>query len=269
MECGVQSASKAMETLNLSKQTESVLLIDHDDELCKLVKKCLEREGLKVEVVHNGREGLDRVLSGHHAIVVLDIMLPGFNGLELLRRVRASSQIPVVIATARGEEVDRIVALEVGADDYLSKPFNPRELVARLRAVLRRAHSRGSGRALPSACIAVADIEMDTSARTVLRARESLQLTIAEFDLLKVLLQNAGRVVTREDLAQLALGRQFSPPDRSIDLHLSHLRRKLGQYPEGSTRIKAIRGLGYMYALPLEKRVHESFVQQIDSRTFP
>ena len=242
-----------METLDLSKHAESVLLIDHDDALCEHVKKCLESEGLKVETVHNGSDGLDRALSGDHAIAILDIMLPGFNGLELLRRVRASSQIPVVIATARGEEVDRIVGLELGADDYLSKPFNPRELVARLRAVLRRVHSRGSGRAFPSACISVADLEMDTSARTVLRAHESLQLTTTEFDLLRVLLQNAGRPVARENMAQLALGRPFSPLDRSIDLHVSHLRRKLGQHPGGSARIKAIRGVGYVYACPVGK----------------
>jgi DNA-binding response OmpR family regulator len=244
-----------METPNVNKQAESVLLIDHDGELCEHVKECLERAGLNVETVHNGSDGLDRALSGDHAIAVLDIMLPGFNGLELLRRVRASSRIPVVIATARGEEVDRIVGLEVGADDYLSKPFNPRELVARLRAVLRRAHSRGSGRGLRSACISVADIEMDTSARTVLRAREPLQLTTTEFDLLKVMLQNAGRTVTREGLARIGLGRQFSELDRSIDLHVSHLRGKLGQYPGGSLRIKAIRGVGYVYTYPVEKRL--------------
>ena len=235
-----------MHTLNLNKQTESVLLIDRDDELCNVVKECLEREGLNVETVHNGEEGLDRALSGDHAIAVLDIMLPGLSGFELLRRVRAKSQIPVIIVTAQGEEVDRIVALEVGADDYLSEPFNPRELVARLRAVLRRAHPRSYDRALSSHRLVVADVEMDTSARSVLRTGEPVDLTTTEFDLLQLLLRNAGRVVAREDLAQSALGRKFSPLDRSIDLHVSHLRRKLGHYPVGSKRIKAIRGVGYL-----------------------
>jgi two-component system response regulator CpxR len=244
-----------MQMLHPSKQAESVLLIDHDDELCELVKECLTKEGLSVETVHNGREALDRALSGDHAIAILDIMLPGFNGLELLRRVRASSQIPVVIVTARGEEVDRIVGLEVGADDYLSKPCNPRELVARLRAVLRRVHSYGSGGASASSRLSIADVELDPNARTVFRAHCPVELTSTEFDLLEALLRNAGKVVTRENLAELVLGRTFTPFDRSIDLHVSHLRQKLGQYPDGSTRIKAIRSVGYVYAYPAEKRV--------------
>jgi two-component system response regulator CpxR len=243
-----------MQTLNLRKQRESVLLVDPDSALCALVKKCLEREGLKVEPVHDGQKGLDRALSGDHTIAILDIILPGLNGFELLRRVRAKSQIPVVIATARTEEVDRIIALEVGADDYITKPFNPRELIARLRAVLRRVHARSFDRPLSSHRIVVADIEMDTSSRSVFRAGAPVALTTAEFNLLQVLLRNAGRAVTREDLAQSALGRQFSPLDRSIDLHVSHLRRKLGRDSGGPLRIKAIRGIGYLCALPVDRQ---------------
>lgn len=252
---GKQLGSKIMPVSTYNPQPETVLLIDHDDELCELLKECLEKEGLNVETVHNGNDGLDRVLSGNHSIAVLDIMLPGFNGFELLRKVRANSQIPVVVATARGEEVDRIVGLEVGADDYLSKPFNPRELVARLRAVLRRVYSRNPAPMPLANRIAVVDIEIDSAARTALRAGQSLALTTTEFELLQILLRNAGKAVTREDLAQSALGRPFSAFDRSIDLHISHLRRKLGHYPEGSTRIKTVRGVGYVYALPVNKRV--------------
>ena len=254
-----------MESLNLSKQTESVLLkqtesvllIDADHELSGVLKEYLEREGLKVETVRNAEEGLERALSGEHAIAVLDIAIPGLNGFDVLRRVRAKSQIPVVVATARSEEVDRIVALEVGADDYLNKPFNPRELIARIRAVLRRVRSNDSEGALSSNRVVVADIAMDTSARSIFRAGEPLALTAAEFDVLQVLLRNAGRVVAREDLARSALGRQFSPLDRSIDLHVSHLRRKLGEHPGGVQRIKAIRGIGYVYALPLDRQHRE------------
>lgn len=241
-----------MQSISALKEVESVLLIDRDKELCEVVKQCLEKEGLNVETVHEAEEGLHRALSADHAIVILDIVLPGLNGFELLRRLRAKSQTPVVVATARSEEVDRIVALEIGADDYLIKPFHPRELIARIRAVLRRARSRDPEGTLWSHRVRVADVEIDTAARRAFRAGEPVTLTSMEFDLLQVLLRNAGRVVAREDLAQSALGRQFSPLDRSIDLHVSHLRRKLGQYPAGLTRIKAIRGIGYLYALPLD-----------------
>ena len=246
-----------MQSIGVLKEIESVLLIDCDRELCEVVKQCLEKEGLNAEIVHEAEEGLRRALSADHAIVILDIVLSGLNGFELLRGLRAKSQIPVVVTTTRSEEVDRIVALEIGADDYLIKPFNPRELIARIRAVLRRVRSCDAEGTLSSHRVIVADVEMDTAARRTFRAGEPVILTAMEFDLLQVLLRNAGRVVAREDLAQSALGRQFSPLDRSIDLHVSHLRRKLGQYPAGSARIKAIRGIGYLYALPLDGQNRE------------
>jgi DNA-binding response OmpR family regulator len=264
----MQFVCRDMRIGNRIGRSESVLLIDRDNQARELIQQWLEREGLSLEVVHNPLKGLDRALSGDHAIVILDIMLPGFNGFELLRRVRATSQIPVVITTARAEEVDRIVALEVGADDYISKPFNPRELVARLRAVLRRVQFGISGGAQPSHRISAADIEMDTSARAVFRAGEPVDLTTTEFEFLQLLLRNAGRVVRREELAQAALGRPFSPLDRSIDLHVSHVRRKLGHHPGGAQRIKAIRGVGYLYALPMERRYNNPEALANDSRAF-
>jgi two-component system, OmpR family, response regulator CpxR len=264
----MQFVSRDTRVGNRGGRPESVLLIDRDDQARELLRQWLEREGLSLKVTHNAVEGLDRALSSDHAIVILDIMLPGFNGFELLRRMRATSQIPVVITTARAEEVDRIVALEVGADDYISKPFNPRELVARLRAVLRRVQFGISRGASPSHRFSAEDIEVDTSARTVFRAGESVDLTTTEFDFLQLLLRNAGRVVRREELAQAVLGRPFSPLDRSIDLHVSHLRRKLGHHLGGSQRIKAIRGVGYLYALQMQGRYHEPKALANNPRAF-
>ena len=229
---------------------EHVLLIDDDIDLCKLLEQYLEREGLSVEMVHNGRDAVDRLLSKDHDIAILDIMLPGLSGLEILRKVRTQSQIPVIMVTARGEETERIVGLEVGADDYLPKPFNPRERVARLRAVLRRARLPDPAASLPLRNLVVGGIELNPRARSVWKEGCPLALTTAEFDLLQVLMRNAGTVVNREELARVALGRPFAPFERSIDLHISHLRRKLGPLPDRSERIKAVRGIGYLYAVP-------------------
>jgi two-component system response regulator CpxR len=182
--------------------------------------------------------------------MVLDLMLPGLKGLEVLQRIRAKNDIPVLILTAQGEEIDRIVGLEVGADDYLPKPFNPRELTARLNAILRRTSGLLSRETNTFQVVKHGDMSIDPAARTVRCADSILDLTTTEFDLLRVLLRSAGQVVTREQLAQDALGRSFSPMDRSIDLHISHLRRKVGLFPDGSERIKAIRGIGYMCAYP-------------------
>ncbi len=227
---------------------ERVLIVDDDAELCELVGEYLTPEGYQMEAVHDGTRGLERALSGEHAIVVLDIMLPGMSGLEVLRRLRERSRMPVIILTARGDDVDRIVGLEIGADDYLAKPFNPRELLARIRAILRRAHG-----AAPSGGperIAVGDVELDPAARVVRRGGEPVELTSVEFSVLELLLRSAGQVVTREQVAHDVLDRQFFPYDRSIDMHVSKLRRKLGEAPGGGERIKTIRGVGYVYARP-------------------
>jgi len=222
-----------------------VLIIDDDRELCELLVEYLGGEGFEVDAAHDGKAGAARALAGEHDLVVLDVMLPGLNGLEALRQIREASSVPVVMLTARGEEVDRIIGLEIGADDYLPKPFNPRELAARMRAVLRRAGG-GQGEVADTA-IAVADVRLDPGARAVTRSGDPIDLTGIEFELLVVLLRAAGRVVTRDELSRTALGRRANSFDRSLDVHLSNLRRKLGPLPGGGDRIKTVRGVGYQY----------------------
>jgi len=222
-----------------------VLVVDDDMELCELLVEYLDGEGFTVESVYDGVEGAERAAAGGYDLVVLDVMLPGMNGLDVLRRIRESSLVPVVMLTARGEEVDRIVGLEIGADDYLPKPFNPRELAARMRAVLRRTaavHREG-----PDEVVEVADLRLESASRSVRRAGEPIELTGIEFELLAVLVRSAGRVVTRDELSRSALGRRSSAYDRSLDVHLSNLRRKLGPLTGGGDRIKTVRGVGYQY----------------------
>jgi len=227
---------------------ENILIIDDDRDLCDLLGDYLTPEGFTVEAVHNGLEGVERALSGKYSLVVLDVMLPGLNGFEVLRRIRALSGISVLMLTARGEDVDRIVGLEIGADDYLPKPFNPRELVARIRAVLRRAESRPQTQSEPARLV-VGDIELIPGSRTLLRSGEKVELTTVEFAILETLLRQAGQVVSRDDLVKQALGRNLNVYDRSIDVHVSSLRKKLGQSVDGSERIKTIRSIGYQYAI--------------------
>ena len=229
---------------------DNLLIVDDDVELCELVAEYLEPEGFEVEAVHNGEQGLQRALNSKYVLVVLDVMLPGMNGLDVLRQLRKSSRVPVLILTARGDEVDRIVGLEIGADDYLPKPFNPRELLARVRAILRRAQGEQPG-AAPDR-LSVGDVQMDVGARVVRRGGDEVDLTAVEFALLEILLRNAGQVVNREHLAQTVLGRKFVAYDRSIDMHVSKLRKKLGDYTGGGERIKTVRGVGYIYARPSE-----------------
>jgi two-component system, OmpR family, response regulator CpxR len=233
---------------------QPVLVIDDDVGLCELVAEYLEPEGYKVEAVHDGEAGVERALSGEHVLAVLDFMLPGINGFEVLRRVRARSRLPVVMLTARGDDLDRIVGLEIGADDYLPKPFNPRELVARINAVLRRARPEERSEREAGGRLTVGDIELDTGTRVVRRAGEMIELTVVEYDLLERLLRSAGLIVTREELTKDVLGRSLSPFDRSIDMHVSHLRKKLGHRADGVERIKTIRGVGYIYAAADEAR---------------
>ena len=228
---------------------EQVLVIDDDVEFCNLVTRFLTQEGFEIEAVTAGRAGAERALSGHHALVVLDVMMPGTNGFDVLRRIRAESRIPVLMLTAKGDALDRVLGLEMGADDYLPKPFNPQELVARIRAILRRARPDPSSSRL-SAPIEVGDVEMDVRARVVRREQEVVNLTTVEFDLLEILLNSAGEVMGREKLTRDVLGREFSPFDRSIDTHVCNLRKKIGPLPDGTERIKGVRGIGYLYVLP-------------------
>lgn len=221
---------------------ERILIVDDDVQLCQLLADRLGAEGFEIECAHDGTRGLERALSGAHAFVVLDLMLPGIGGLDVLRRLRARSVVPVLILTARGEDVERILGLELGADDYLPKPFNPRELIARIRAILRRA-ARHSSAAAP---LVAGDVCLDPAAREVRLHGETLSLTSVEFTLLETLLRHAGRVVTREQLTETALGRKLGSFDRVIDVHVSNIRKKLGANHAGE-RIKSIRGAGYLF----------------------
>jgi DNA-binding response OmpR family regulator len=228
----------------------ALLVIDDDAELCHLLTQYLASEGYSVEAVHTGTAGVDRALSGEHALVVLDVMLPDIKGFEVLRRVRARSTTPILMLTARGDEQDRILGLQMGADDYLPKPFNPRELSARIEAVLRRSRTDGAAaERRGQAPVVVDDVSLDLGARAVTRGREEVDLTTVEFDLLLALLQSAGRVIPRDEMVRTVLRREFSPFDRSIDTHVSNLRRKLGPAPDGAERIKGGRGIGYQYVV--------------------
>ena len=236
---------------------DRILVIDDDVELCGLVSEYLAPEGFQVEAVHDGRTGLEKALNGNYLLIVLDVMLPNMNGFDVLRNVRDKSRIPVLLLTARGEDVDRIVGLEIGADDYLPKPFNPRELVARIRAVLRRTSPGGGEDDVPEA-VKVGDVELDPATRIVRQNGKALELTSVEFNLLEVLLREAGRVVTRERLVDSVLSRKFSPFDRSIDMHVSKLRKKLGDNEAGDDHIKTVRGVGYIFARPRPSAVPSS-----------
>ena len=220
----------------------SLLVIDDDIELCSMLRSLLEMEQFAVAVRHDTVSGLAEALSGRHRLVILDIMLPGGAGRALLRNLRSRTAIPVIMLTARGEATDRISGLEDGADDYLAKPFNPGELIARVRAVLRR-HAPQA----PADILVVGDITLEIANRRTLRDGASIDLTSAEFDLLAVLIRRAGDCVTRDDLSQQALGRPIGPVDRSIDNHMSNLRKKLGPHADGRERIRNIRSVGYCY----------------------
>lgn len=224
-----------------------------------MVGEYLTMRGFTVETEGDGARALERAQQSQYSLLVLDVMLPSLDGFEVLRRLRAGSgeaaRVPVVMLTAHGDEVDRIVGLELGADDYLPKPFNARELVARIQAILRRVALEKGGtdevaetvEAAPKPLLRAGDVEMDTGTRTVRRAGELLELTATEFDLLASLLHAAGQVVTREELAREVLQRKLLSFDRSLDMHMSKLRRKLGPYPDGSERIKTVRAVGYIF----------------------
>ena len=226
-----------------------ILIIDDDAELCALVARFLRDEGFAVDRAADGSQGIGRTLSGSYALVMLDVMLPDLSGFDVLRRIRAQSRTPVLMLTARGDTHDRVLGLELGADDYLPKPYDPAELAARIRAILRR--SEFPPGAAASAWLAVDDIELTASTRTVTRDGQPVELTAVEFDLLAVLMRAAGTVITREDLVRTVLGREFAPYDRSIDTHVCNLRRKIGRLKDGTERIKGIRGTGYLYAKPV------------------
>jgi two-component system response regulator CpxR len=226
-----------------------ILIIDDDQELCEMLKEFLQSEGFSVETVFEPHQGLQRALSGDHYMVLLDVMLPGMTGLELLRQLRMSSQIPVLMLTARGEDIDRILGLEMGADDYLPKPFNPRELLARIHAVQRRARPEKTQEELVVLPLELDDIVLDMGARTVKQKGDKVKVTAVEFSLLHELLKKAGQVLSREELTRTILNRELDLFDRSIDVHVSSLRKKLGHEIDGRERIKTVRSVGYLYTL--------------------
>jgi two-component system, OmpR family, response regulator CpxR len=233
----------------MAEMTQRILLVDDDWELCDLLQEYLAAEGYCVESVHDGETGAQRALESGYDLIVLDVMLPGLNGFEVLRRIRAGSSIPVLMLTARGEEIDRILGLEMGADDYLPKPFNHRELLARLRAIQRRiATAKPDVEVVPDT-LRVGEVALNSMARTVRCGEELVELTSAEFSVLEVLLRQAGKIISREEILLQAHGRQLSYNDRSIDVHMSNLRRKLGTTADGTERIKSVRGIGYVYPL--------------------
>jgi two-component system, OmpR family, response regulator CpxR len=227
-----------------------LLIIDDDVELCDLLSKYLRKDGFESECVHLGRAGIERVASHPYALVILDVMLPDLNGFDVLKAIRQQRPTPVLMLTARGDEIDRIVGLELGADDYLPKPFNPRELLARIHAILRRIGPGGTEPSDRKPAISIDDITLDPGARTVHRGGQTVALTSTEFDLLEALMRRAGQEAPREELSRAVFGRPLLPDDRSIDMHVSSIRRKLGPGPRGYERIKTLRGTGYIYAFP-------------------
>ncbi len=231
-----------------------ILMIDDDRKLCRLVADYLEPMDYTVEAAHSGPEGLERLRQGEYQAVILDVMLPQMDGFAVLKELRRESDIPVLMLTARGEETDRIVGLELGADDYLPKTFSSRELLARLRAVTRRcqlAESR-NGEETAEPVLRFAGLDIEQASRTVRLHGEPLTLTPLEYDLLAALANAAGRVLSRDHLLEAVSGRNYDVFDRSIDVHISSLRRKLGDTPRQPRYIQTVRTAGYMFIAPPE-----------------
>lgn len=219
-------------------------MIEDDDRLAAMLIRFLRENGFEAESRGDGAGGLEALRHSSFQAVILDVMLPDLDGFEVCRRVRAESDVPIVMLTARGDELDRIIGLELGADDYLPKPFNPRELLARLRAVLRRGETRSSER-LP--CLRFGNLEVDREARTVTRQGKRCTLTSHQFDLLRILVESAGRPVSRETLVERLQGHVLGPYDRSIDVHVSRIRAAIEDDPKRPERIVTVRGVGYVF----------------------
>jgi len=224
--------------------TASLLIVDDDRELAQMLNEYLSTEGFSIAIAYDGSSALERLNAEKFDLVVLDVMLPTLNGFDVLRNLRQSLSVPVIMLTARGADVDRIVGLELGADDYLAKPFNPRELVARIRAVLRRFSTRESGTI--GQVVTVGGLKLDPAAFTVTLDGRSIRLTGTEFRVLETLMRAVGQVQSRDSLTEKVLGRKLSPYDRSIDTHISNLRRKLGSGEPGAPEIRSMRGAGYV-----------------------
>lgn len=223
----------------------SILMIDDDVALTQLVAEYLQLDGYQFKAVHQGPEGLELAKSNTFQLVLLDIMLPGMDGLTVLKQLRQHSYCPVLMLTARGDEIDKVVGLELGADDYLAKPFSPRELVARIKAILRRVELIQQQQQPQLSALQVNGLRLDSAKRQVLVGEQPLILTATEYQILELLLRHAGDVVSKEDLSQLALGKRLQLYDRSLDMHISNIRKKIAQYDEGE-KIQTLRGLGYV-----------------------
>jgi two-component system response regulator CpxR len=227
----------------MSVMNGTILIIDDDTELTDLLAQYLEAEGFQTVCVHDGEHGVKKALNQHFDAVILDVMLPKLNGFQVLKAIREHMETPVLMLTARGDDIDRIVGLEIGADDYLPKPCNPRELVARLRAILRRTQKIPTTKPV----IEHHNIIVDCSRRHVTLNGTYLELTNAEFNILEMLIKSPGQAFSKEELTEYALGRKYTAYDRSIDVHISNLRNKLGDTPQGEPIIKTIRGFGYLF----------------------
>jgi DNA-binding response OmpR family regulator len=225
-----------------------ILLADDDVELGEMLTQYLAAEGFAVDTAHDGETALAKARGGDFDLVILDVMMPRMNGFDVLRELRAKSLIPVLMLTARGEDVDSIVGLELGADDYLAKPCNPRVLVARVRAILRRAESAGAPDG--PAILKLGDLEINAGTRRVRLRGQPVAMTSTEYSVLEVLLHEAGHVVSKANLSERALGRKLTRYDRSLDMHVASLRKKLGPLDGGEERIKTVRGVGYQYTRP-------------------
>jgi two-component system, OmpR family, response regulator CpxR len=220
----------------------SILLVDDDAELCALMLTFFSQHGFRVESAYDGRRGLARALEGGFDLILLDVMLPGLDGFEVLHQLRRRSAVPVIMLTARTEQADRITGLNTGADDYLPKPFGPEELLARIRAVLRRTSQ--PGRLRPEA-LEIGGIRLELTTRQVWRGETRVELTSIEFEILDLLMRSAGRAVSRDELSAVLYQREMSPYERSIDVHVSHLRKKLEN--GGRAVIRTVRGVGYLF----------------------
>jgi len=228
-------------------QRYAVLLIDDDQDFCDLLNEYLKDEGFDVTAVHDGQAGYERALTQGFDLIILDVMLPKLNGFEVLKKIKSARNLPVLMLTAKGEEVDQVIGLEIGADDYLPKPCSPRLLLARLRAILRR--TQESEWESHDQRINLGNVALDHATRTVNVAHQTVVLTNSEYNILHCLMQQINTVVTKEDLSKTALNRDITAYDRSVDMHISHLRNKLAPFAECQLQIKTVRGIGYILSI--------------------
>ncbi len=220
----------------------NILIVDMDKELCLILSQYLKAEGFETEYCHDGINALKKVLQHSYEAIILDIMIPHHNGFEILKTIRKQLQTPVLMLSSREDNIDKIISLEMGADDYLTKPCNPQELLARLRAILRRSQKAPNVRPITEHL----GIKVDCNQHLATRDGQPLELTNAEFNILELLIKSPGKAFSKEELTEYALGRKFTAFDRSIDVHISNLRNKLGEHKEGEWLLKTVRGFGYM-----------------------